>query len=200
MVAIVHAFGRSTGRCAVAASGFAVVPAVSLYALPSVHPAVRRMSDSREIPATQRFAWILGLSGLLPFFAHALFSWLSPPSELIGVLRSQAHYAAAILTFLGALHWGVTLASPSIVDGRAVVRLLWSVMPAMFAWIVTLYPSDVSLPLLFGALLAALGVDALLYRGTPVPRWFMTLRAVLTAGALVSVGATWLAMGLRALR
>jgi hypothetical protein len=56
------------------------------------------MTDSREIPATRRFAWILGLAGLLPFAAHALFSWLSPPAELVGVLRSQVHYAAAILT------------------------------------------------------------------------------------------------------
>ena len=61
------------------------------------------MSDSRDIPATKRFAWILGLAGLLPFVAQALFSWLSPPVELAGVLRSQVHYAAAILTFLGGL-------------------------------------------------------------------------------------------------
>lgn len=155
------------------------------------------MTDSRDIPTTQRFAWILGLAGLLPFAAHALFSWLSPPSEMIGVLRSQAHYAAAILTFLGALHWGVTIASPSIVDGRAVTRLLWSVLPSIYAWIVTLYPADVSLPLLFGGLLVALGVDWLLYRGTPVPGWFLALRTVLTAGALTAVGASWLAMGLR---
>ena len=152
---------------------------------------------SFDIPATKRFAWILGLAGLLPFASHALFSWLSPPAELTGVLRSQAHYAASILTFLGALHWGVTIASPSIVDGRAVTRLLWSVLPALYAWIVTLYPTDTSLPLLFAGLLVALGVDALLYRDTPVPRWFILLRVVLTAGALASVGASWLAMATR---
>jgi hypothetical protein len=156
------------------------------------------MTQDREIPATQRFAWILGLAGLLPFFAHALFSWLSPPAELVGVLRSQAHYAAAILTFVGALHWGVAIATPSIVDGRAVTRMVWSVMPSMYAWIVTLYPTDVSLPLLFGGLLVALVVDWLLYRDTPVPRWFLILRTVLSAGALASVGASWLAMAVRA--
>lgn len=155
------------------------------------------MTDSRELSATKHFAWILGLAGLLPFAAHALFAWLSPPSELGGVLRSQAHYSAAILTFLGALHWGVTLASPSIVDGRAVIRMLWSVLPSLYAWIVTLYPVEMSLPLLFGALLVALGVDLLLYRGTPVPRWFLGLRLVLSAGALAAIGASWFAMGIR---
>jgi len=155
------------------------------------------MTDSREIPATQRFAWILGLAGLLPFAAHALFAWLSPQAELGGVLRSQAHYAAAILTFLGALHWGVTLASPSIADGRAVIRMLWSVLPSLYAWIVTLYPVEMSLPLLFGGLLVALVIDLMLYRDTPVPRWFLGLRMVLTAGALAAIGTSWFAMGVR---
>lgn len=155
------------------------------------------MPESREIPATRRFAWILGLAGLLPFLSQALFSWLSPPAELTGVLRSQVHYAAAILTFLGALHWGVTLASPGIADGRAVVRMVWSVLPSIFAWIVTLYPVQVSLPLLFGGLLVALVVDWRLYADTPVPRWFMGLRLVLSIGALGSVGASWLAMASR---
>ena len=155
------------------------------------------MTDSRDIPATQRFAWILGLAGLLPFASHALFSWVSPPAEIGGVLRSQAHYAAAILTFLGALHWGVTLASPSIVDGRAVTRMLWGVIPSVFCWVVTLYPTDTSLPLLFGGLLVALAIDWMLYRDTPVPRWFLTLRTVLTGGALLAVGASWLAQATR---
>jgi hypothetical protein len=155
------------------------------------------MTDSRDIPATQRFAWILGLAGLLPFVSHALFSWVSPPAEIGGVLRSQAHYAAAILTFLGALHWGVTLASPSIVDGRAVTRMLWGIMPSGFCWVVTLKPTDTSLPLLFGGLLVALAIDWMLYRDTPVPRWFLTLRTVLTGGALLAVGASWLAQATR---
>ena len=98
---------------------------------------------------------------------------------------------------LAALHWGVTLASPSIVDFRAVTRMLWGVTPSVFCWVVTLYPTDTSLPLLFGGLLVALVIDWLLYRDTPVPRWFLTLRTVLTGGALLAVGASWLAMATR---
>ena len=33
--------------------------------------------------------------------------------------------------------------------------------------------------------------------GTPVPRWFLTLRIVLSAVALASVGASWIAMAMR---
>ena len=155
------------------------------------------MTQSRDIPATQRIAWILGLAGLLPFFANALFAWLTVPSEVGGLLRSQAHYAASILTFLGALHWGVTLATPSITGARAAWRLVWGVTPSLIAWIVTLYPVAMSLPALFFGLAAALAVDGVLYRDTPVPRWFLTLRVVLTVGALLCVGASWAAMAAR---
>jgi hypothetical protein len=155
------------------------------------------MSDSREIPATQRFAWLLGMAGLLPFFTHALFAWLTSPYEVAGVLRSQVHYAAVVLTFLGALHWGVTIASPSIEGVPAGRRMVWSVLPAIYAWIASLFPLELSLPLLFFGLLVALAVDWPLYRHSPVPGWFYTLRIVLTLGAAASIGASWWAMAVR---
>jgi hypothetical protein len=158
------------------------------------------VSESRDIPATQRFAWLLGLAGLLPFFSHALFAWLTSPYEVAGVLRSQAHYAAVILTFVGALHWGVTIASPSIVGTPAGSRMVWSVLPATYAWIVSLFPVELSIPLLTGGLLVALAVDWRLYRHAPVPDWFFTLRLVLSIGALASLGASWWAMAARMVR
>ena len=155
------------------------------------------MTDSRDLPAARRFAWILGLAGLLPFFTHAFFAWLVPPSEMSGVLRSQVHYAAAILTFLGALHWGVTLATPSLEGGAAAGRMVWSVVPSLWCWVVTLYPIDLALPLLTAGLAVALGVDLMLYRGGLVPAWFRGLRIVLSVGAIASVGASWLALSVR---
>lgn len=150
-----------------------------------------------QSPAFRRLAWILGLAGLLPFFAHGLFAWVAPDVEAGGLLRSQAHYAGAILAFLGALHWGVALASPLPFTTRDGVRLVWSVIPALFAWVITLYPPAVAIPSLFLALLVAWGADLALYAGSAVPRWFLLLRTVLTAGAALCVGATWLAMATR---
>lgn len=150
--------------------------------------------------AFRRLAWVLGLAGLLPFFAHALFAWVAPDVESGGLLRSQAHYAAAILSFLGALHWGVALASPLPFTTRDGVRLVWSVIPALLAWVITMYPPALAIPVLFFALLVAYAVDVILYAGAAVPRWFLVLRAVLTAGAALCVGATWLAMATRLAR
>jgi hypothetical protein len=152
-------------------------------------------AERAEPTATQRLAWLLGLAGLLPFFAHALFAWLTSPYEVAGLLRSQVHYTAVILSFLGALHWGVMIASPSVEGSPAGVRMAWSVMPALYAWVVSLYPVDLALPLLFVALPVVFLVDLAFYRKMPVPRWFLVLRAVLTVGATACVGASWMAIG-----
>ena len=147
--------------------------------------------------AMRQLAWALGAAGLLPFFGNAFFAWVVPPGEADGLLRSQAHYAASILTFLGALHWGVVLSSGRPFVPRDGLRLVWGVIPSIFCWIVTLYPVTISVPLLFFALPVVLVADLVLYRGTPVPAWFLPLRVALTFGAATCVGASWLAMSVR---
>lgn len=149
------------------------------------------------VRAMRQLAWALGVAGMLPFFGNAFFAWVVPPGEADGLLRSQAHYAASILTFLGALHWGVVLASARPFAPRDGLRLVWSVIPSIFCWIVTLYPVAISVPLLFFALPVVLVADLVLYRGTPVPAWFLPLRVALTCGATACVGASWLAMSVR---
>jgi Protein of unknown function (DUF3429) len=155
------------------------------------------MSEKTDVTTTERLAWILGLLGLLPFAGQTLFAWISPIDEAAGVMRSQVLYAAVILSFIGALHWGVVIASADIVDARAARRLLWSVVPALFGWLAALYKTQTALAALWPALLVALAVDVLLYRGTSVPRWFVLLRTVLALGASLAVGMTWLAARLR---
>ena len=147
--------------------------------------------------AMRQLCWALGAAGLLPFVGNALFAWVVPLHEADGVLRSQAHYAASILTFLGALHWGLQLGLAGPFMPRDGLRLVWSVLPSIYAWVVTLYSIRLSLPLLCCALPLALVVDWLLYRGTPVPRWFLVLRTVLTLVATACVAASWLAMSVR---
>ncbi len=157
------------------------------------------MSDPARVTTTQRIAWILTIAGLAPFFGHALFAWVTPLDEAAGVVRSLAQYAAVILAFVGALHWGATLASPDLVDARAARRLGWSVAPALVAWLTPLYAPRTALAVLLAAMLVAWGVDLLLYRGTAVPRWFLVLRTVATALAVLALAATWWAVRARAI-
>ena len=77
------------------------------------------------------------------------------------------------------------------------VRLVWSVIPALYAWVMTLYPPAVAVPGLFFGLLVALVVDLLLYRSQPALRWFMQLRLVISLVAVACVGASWVAISVR---
>lgn len=151
--------------------------------------------------ALRRMAWLLGLGGLIPFIGLAVLALGNDADLSRMAVDAQIHYAASILSFVGALHWGIALAAPAMGNGRTVVALLWSVVPSLWAWVATSAPNLVpdwdaahsSLAMLAGGLLVAWIVDTRLYRGHPVPRWFPKLRATLTLGATVSVLVTMLA-------
>ena len=153
----------------------------------------------------------LGLAGLVPFFAPplailALPALTADPAAvaaygvvLVGV---QLTYAAVIVSFLGAVHWGLVLADRG---GRgqggaaglaaAPARMAWSVVPSLGAWL-TLVLFQVTLIGWLGlALMAAWLLACFVYdrwaigRGL-APGWYLDLRKVLTAGALSSLALT----------
>jgi len=50
---------------------------------------------------------LLGYAGLFPFFAAAAAALLGPPPWRGAALSALAAYGAVILSFLGAVHWGL---------------------------------------------------------------------------------------------
>jgi hypothetical protein len=49
-------------------------------------------------------------------------------------LNIQVTYGAVILSFLGAIHWGMEFASPRPVRSESIRRLMLGVAPVLFAW------------------------------------------------------------------
>ena len=78
-----------------------------------------------------RPAPLLGYLGLLPFVAGALALWLAPPDLAAKASRALLYYGAVILSFMGAVHWG--LAMHGDYPGRD-RQLAMSVLPALVAW------------------------------------------------------------------
>jgi Protein of unknown function (DUF3429) len=66
----------------------------------------------------RRAAWALGLAGLLPFIALSWLSWRASPWAHTMLLQ----YGAIILSFVGALHWGLALGKQK----PSVLALVWS--------------------------------------------------------------------------
>ena len=57
-----------------------------------------------------RLAILLGYAGLIPFISGAIGIWITPTAWRADVLTALLHYAAVILAFMGAIHWGLAMA------------------------------------------------------------------------------------------
>lgn len=124
-------------------------------------------------------AWArrLGYLGLIPFVtgAAAVCTGHAPAAH------GLAAYAATIASFLGAIHWGLTMreAQPNN------AALAWGVMPSLIAWVALLLPTAAGLYLLAGLLLVCWGVDRRVYARSGLGTW-MSLRTPLTVVATLS--------------
>lgn len=136
----------------------------------------------------------LGYGGLLPFLV------LTPASLLDhhhGALWSDALYAygAIILSFVGALHWGLAMSLPELSERQRSARFAWSVMPALLAWPAVLFSPPLAAPLLVSGFVAHYLQDRRLARQATLPGWYLPLRLRLSGVACLCLVAGILAPG-----
>lgn len=132
---------------------------------------------------TLRLFWMLGLSGLLPFVAAAL-ALLLAPDHWSGFARGALiAYGAVILSFLGAVHWGLALRAPATEAWATPWRLVLGVVPSLIAWAAMLLFEAPSLLLLAGGILGTAAVEQWATGRGLVPAFYMRLRWVLSLGA-----------------
>lgn len=148
---------------------------------------LERSPESQPAPdASAPVLQILGYGGLIPFVTLGFGVWMAQPEWQVFALEALAFYGAVILSFLGAIHWGLYLAD----RGHRVGPLpapVWAVVPAILAWLALLQSLPEALMTLAALFLGVLWVDRLSLRGRTLPRGYMSLRLVLTAGAIVSL-------------
>jgi hypothetical protein len=135
--------------------------------------------DSR----TLRLAWLLGLAGLLPFAAAALAVHAAPSAWTGFAKGTLIAYGAVILSFLGAVHWGLALRAPAEEAAANEQRLVLGVVPALAGWIAMLVPETAALLLLAGGILATAGFEQAGAGRGLVPGGYMRLRWALSLGA-----------------
>ena len=141
--------------------------------------------------STPRAPWVLGVAGLVPFYA-ALAGAHYAPSPYDGVCVTLFFgYSAAILSFLGGSRWGFEIGARP--EGPGVLTLIGSVLPALVATfaVITQYISPVLGLAAFALGFVALWIwDALSTGGSSRrwPFWYRPLRTILTIGALIALG------------
>lgn len=151
------------------------------------------MAGSSDHKASKRVpgaALVLGWLGLLPFVAGAVMLWVGGPGWMEAALR---YYAAAILAFIGGIHWGLAIAdskAPLSFEGK--LQLALSVIPALVAWVALMRPVEASLLIMAFAFLLLLVGDMLATIAGEAPGWYPRLRIPLTVGVILSLLlATW---------
>jgi hypothetical protein len=120
----------------------------------------------------------LGYAGLVPFVVGAVFSWLVSAQALPYVALGLAAYGAAIVSFLGGIHWGVAFREPEP-EPR---QLAWGVVPTFGAWLGVMMPPNAGLVVLGTMLVVCYLIDRQLYPRHGLQRW-LTLRFRLSAVA-----------------
>src|SRR3990167_1949564 len=105
----------------------------SKKAAPAYRPSA---SSPQSMP--HAITW-LGYGGLIPFVALAAASVLAPDHRSLWSPALIA-YGAVILSFVGALHWGIAMTAPQMPVRQRTIHYVWSVIPALLAWPAPLMP------------------------------------------------------------
>ncbi|NQW83035.1 MAG: DUF3429 domain-containing protein [Alcaligenaceae bacterium] len=151
-------------------------------------PSARALQPAARTPLA---ALIPGLLGLLPFWAVALTSVLETGLDPLLALMALIMYGAVILSFVGALWWGMATHAPS--HAPRATMFVWSVIPALVGWAATLTAPETGLRMLMAGLALQWLLDGMLRRKMPelLPGWVFRLRSILTGGALVPMAFVW---------
>lgn len=137
------------------------------------------MSENNDISSdTKTIVYYLSYGGLIPFVAALCCFFLFDDPLRSFALNAFIAYAAVILSFVGAVHWGFLLKTDNVLNRNLLLCL--SVLPGLVGWVALLMEQKfaliifaVSYPLLFI-------YEKLSNVKDIVPDWYMPMRVKLT--------------------
>ena len=131
----------------------------------------------------------LGLAGLIPFGLALVGTYSGIDDLVLFCFLSGTTYGAIILSFLGAVHWGLAMQ-----EDRSPYWYIWSITPALLGFSVLLiFDVETRILGLIPLFTLAWIVDRQATNHGLIPNWYMRLRTILTAGAVISLAAMFLA-------
>ena len=136
-------------------------------------------------------ALIPGVLGLIPFWGLALLVAmpLDIPADL--VMFALVTYGAIILTFVGAIWWGLAVHAPA--GTPRTWMFIWSVIPSLIGWSAVLVNEVIGIPMIMMGLLMQWALDLAAHRACPAlfDAWILRLRTLLTLAAVVALAIAW---------
>ena len=126
----------------------------------------------------------LGFAGVLPYIACVLAIALLDGEARAFAVRALVAYGAVILSFLGAVHWGLLLRQP---DAAAQARLAIGVLPSLAGWVALLLPDRYALALLVAAFGGFWLYEHRVVGTALLPSGYLDLRRYLSLAACASL-------------
>ena len=122
----------------------------------------------------------LGYAGLIPFVGLALLLHTSGSHQDF-LRHALLAYGACIVSFVGAVHWGIGISTLN----KSHLGLGWSVVPSIAARVALSIDKSGSLVAMAAILVGCLAADLKFYKAGELPRWYFRMRIALTTiGAL----------------
>ena len=123
----------------------------------------------------------LGTAGLLPFVVLTSALYALPEGNTPVLLVWLTAYAAVVLSFVGAVHWGAAMVYERMPEADRGVFMAWSVVPALAGWVALLLPAKTGLLLLAASFAVHYAADRQFAQRFALPRWYLRMRGGLTA-------------------
>ena len=125
---------------------------------------------------------ILSIFGLLPFF-FGLIDLLLNKDNLFFVINLPKYYGSIILTFLGAVYWGIILNDSHknlIPDKVKTYIICWSIIPSLWSSLILIFNHDITIIMLAICYIIVQFVDEFVIKYFKFPIWYLFLRRLLT--------------------
>ena len=125
---------------------------------------------------------LLSILGLLPFF-FGLIDLLLNKNNLFFVINLPKYYGSIILTFLGAIYWGIILNDSHknlIPDKVKTYIICWSIIPSLWSSLILIYNHNITIIVLAICYIIVKFVDEFVIKYFKFPIWYLFLRRLLT--------------------
>lgn len=132
----------------------------------------------------------LGYAGLIPFVVFSIGCWIPLP-YVTNAPYILITYGAVILSFMGAVHWGVAMANKDQQQGKFFIS---SVLPALVAWPALLLAQSLALVILLAGFIGLYTYDRSVEKAQALPGWYIPMRTRLTAVVVLCLASALLSV------
>ncbi len=125
---------------------------------------------------------LLSILGLLPFF-FGLIDLLLNKNNLFFVVNLPKYYGSIILTFLGAIYWGIILndSHKNLIPNKVKTYIIcWSIIPSLWSSLILIYNHNITIIVLAICYIIVQFVDEFVIKYFKFPIWYLFLRRLLT--------------------